>query len=256
MEGSAGMLAQATTDKQFVTFALSHWMAVAAVAVAAVLLAMAGRRLPAERRRRLGLAIVAALVLNELIYYAWTVGAYGWAAFAESYMPLHICGAAVYLLLVAAWRSNQIAYELAYFWGLAGTTQATITPNLQAAFPSYHFFQYFLTHGLIIVAAVYLTVAMRMRPARGAVLRTVILTNAYMAVVAGVNLLLRGGGLDANYMFLCRRPEGSSPMFFLPWPWYIVFLEGVAVLLVLALYLPWVLHDRRARHDGPVCGGV
>jgi uncharacterized membrane protein YwaF len=89
------------------------------------------------------------------------------------------------------------------------------------------------------VVVVYLIVAWGMHPRKGSVLRTFLITNAYMAVVAVINTALRLGGLDANYMFLCRRPEGQSPFFFLPWPWYILFLEGVALVVVTALYLPW-----------------
>jgi uncharacterized membrane protein YwaF len=35
-----------------------------------------------------------------------------------------------------------------------------------------------------------------------------------------------------------------------PWPWYLLAGELIAVLLVLLLYLPFALADRRARRAG------
>ncbi|MDY6914129.1 MAG: hypothetical protein SVT52_06725 [Planctomycetota bacterium] len=64
----------------------------------------------------------------------------------------------------------------------------------------------------------------------------------FAAAVAGANVLL-----DANYMFLCRPPDAPSPFFFLPWPWYIVFLEGVGVVFVVLAYLPLPLSARLSR---------
>jgi len=152
-------------------------------------------------------------------------------------------------VFVLAWtvaRRNWLGFEIAYFWGLGGTVQALVTPNLQALFPHYHFMQYFVTHGGILIVIVYLVAAWGMHPRKGAVLRTFLVTNAYMVAVALVNVVMRLSGLDANYMFLCHRPEGQSPFFFLPWPWYILFLEVVALVVVSALHWPWVRTIRRS----------
>jgi hypothetical integral membrane protein (TIGR02206 family) len=238
----------------FVTFSASHLAAMILTGFVAVGLALLGRALSPRRRRDLGWLLAGLLVANELIYYGWTLSVYGPAEFVARYLPLHLCGAAVFVLAYAVMRRNWLGFEIAYFWGLGGTAQALLTPNLQAAFPHYHFVQYFLTHGGILVVVVYLIVAWGMHPRKAAVLRTFLITNAYMAAVAVVNVVLRLGGLDANYMFLCRRPEGQSPFFFLPWPWYILFLEGVALVVVTALYLPWVPTVRRSASPRPARG--
>ncbi len=245
-----GLLA---ADGGFQTFSSSHLGAIGlTIGLSVVIPLLAIRLLKGKSSRRsLAAAIAAGLVVNELIYYGWHIWTGSWAGFIESILPLHLCGAAVYLLAWAAWRNNQLSYELAYFWGIGGTLQALITPNLQEPFPAYHFFQYFIVHGGIVVLVVYLTAAMGFRPLKGAVWRVFGLTNLYMLFVAAVNIALRAGGLDANYMFLCRPPEGVSPFFFLPWPWYILFLEGVALVLVGLLYGPWLLHDRKIRPGSP-----
>jgi len=230
-------------DNPFVTFGSAHVGAIAIIVAAAVALSLWARR---ARSPKVTLAIRWAIALglpaNEAVYYVYVLLHDGWHTFVTASLPLHICGAAVYLTAWTLWRRNQYTYELAWFWGLGGTLQAILTPNLAVGLPDYRFIQFFLTHGGIVIGATFATFAMGMRPRRGAILRVVVLTNLLMGVVAGLDWLL-----GANYMFLCRPPRGASPFFFLPWPWYILFLEAVGVVFVTLLYLPFVPAQRRRR---------
>ncbi len=138
-------------------------------------------------------------------------------------------------------RPNRRLYELAWFWTIGGSVQAILTPNLQHNFPSYWFIQFFISHGLAVVGVMFATFVFGLRPDKGAALRVFIITNIYMIFVACINLL-RG----SNYMFLCRRPKGASPFFFLPWPWYILFMEAVGLIICTTLlYLPFMLERKR-----------
>ena len=56
----------------------------------------------------------------------------------------------------------------------------------------------------------------------------------WLIVLIGVNLML-----GSNYMFLCQPPVTKSPFFFLPWPWYLLFLDGVALVLFYVLFMPF-----------------
>jgi len=40
-------------------------------------------------------------------------------------------------------RGRRRLYEIAYFWGLVGTFNAILTPELEVGYPAYRFFQYF-----------------------------------------------------------------------------------------------------------------
>jgi hypothetical integral membrane protein (TIGR02206 family) len=54
-----------------------------------------------------------------------------------------------------------------------------------------------------------------------------------------------------NYLFLSRKPEGGSLLDLLgPWPWYILSLEAVALLLFTILYLPFVIGRSRTGKTG------
>ena len=232
------MLAGASNS--FETFATPHVAAMVLTAAAAGALPLWARKVDsAKLTRRICLAIALGLLGNEFIFYGHALATQPLKEFARASLPIHICGAAVFLTAWTLWKRSQYVYEIAYFWGLAGTLQAVLTPNLTEGFPTYRFFQFFLAHGGIVVGVVFATWGLKMRPARGAVLRVFVITNLYTALVAGANW-----ALGANYMFLCAPPLGESPFFFLPWPWYILFLEFVALGLALLLCLPFALGDR------------
>ncbi len=115
--------------------------------------------------------------------------------------------------------------ELAYFWGLAGSTQALLTPDLPDRFPSFLFLQYIVEHGLTVVAALLLPVGLGLHPRPGALLR-VTLATVGLAVIAGIADLLTGG----DYMYLARPPASPTLLSLLgPWPWYLAGATVVAL---------------------------
>ena len=179
------------------------------------------------------------LIVNEIgvwVYRMATVQSF--SIFVQNHLPLHICGVALFVLVLVLLRRNQTLYEIGYFWGIVGTLNAVLTPQLEVGFPHYRFFQYFIVHGGIVVSVLFATWGLRMRPTLKGLLRSFLLANLYMVVIAGVNLLLK-----SNYMFICEPPATKSPFFFAPWPWYILILDGVALLLFFVVYSPFLIGD-------------
>ena len=142
--------------------------------------------------------------------------------------------------MVALVFRKRMAYEIAWFWGLAGTANALITPQLEAGFPEYRFFQYFIAHGGIVAGALFATWCLGMRPTPMSVVRAFVLLHLLCVVAFGVNL-----ALGSNYMFLMAPPDTRSPFFFAPWPWYIPILDAIALLLFFLLLLPFLVGNPR-----------
>ena len=46
-------------------------------------------------------------------------------------LPMQMCDWGMAVVIVAMWTGNQRWFEVAYFWGIGGTLQAVLTPNLQ-----------------------------------------------------------------------------------------------------------------------------
>lgn len=81
----------------------------------------------------------------------WLAGSLGNA------LPLNLCDWAQAALIVALLSRNQRAYELGYFWGLGGTLQGVITPDLPSGFPDLQFLLFMLDHAGLIAVVLYLT---------------------------------------------------------------------------------------------------
>lgn len=230
------------TPPPFQLFGTPHIVAMAAMVAVPAALSTAVRRFGSERATRATCVSLAAVILvNQVAYWIHRFVTLGGPVFVREHLPLHVCGVTVLLSVATLMWRRRPTYELVYFWGLAGASNAMVTPELAEGFPDYHFFQYFISHGGIVATAIFATWGLGMRPTPGSMVRAFVLMNVMAAVVAPLNHVL-----DANYMYLCGPPETDSPFLFLPWPWYIAWLEVLALAFFGALYLPVHL-GRRAR---------
>jgi hypothetical integral membrane protein (TIGR02206 family) len=220
----------------FVLFGRAHLIAVALVLAAPLVLAALTRR---DRRIdpaiRYGLA--AFLLPGWLSWYAVSA-VHGELSIATG-LPLNLCDWAAIALLLALVRPRQSFYELGYFWGLGGTLQGLITPDIAFGFPDAQFLCFFAEHGGVVAALLYLTLGTGMRPTWGSLPRVIFATFAYVGVAAAFDWLL-----DANYGFLRAKPPHASLMSLLsPWPWYIPELVLIGLAFVLLYYLPFAAAD-------------
>ena len=213
----------------------------------AVLLAVAlgvalcvGARLKPGRWTLVAARLIALVLLADAISFVVTeLWAGTWSPKTD--LPFALCDIAILVAAAACWWQRPLLVELTYFWGLAGTLQAVVTPDLNAGFPHLVFFQYLLGHLGIVLAALYLVIGLRIAPRPGSVMTTFAITLAYTAFVGVVDALV-----GANYMFL-RRPPGNWTLLRVlgPWPWYIASSAGVALALLVTLDLPFWLGRRR-----------
>lgn len=187
--------------------------------------------------------VIGVVLAADAITYTVALVAQGsWSA--RTSLPLALCNAGVVLASVACWWRAVALVELTYFWGLAGTVQGVITPDLNVGFPHLVFFEYVAGHLGIVVAALFLVVGMRIVPRPGAVPRVFAITVGYTTAVGLVDALT-----GANYMFL-RRPPGEWTLLRLlgPWPWYMASGAVVALVLFTLLDAPFWPARRRAAY--------
>src|SRR5205814_10196709 len=70
----------------------------------------------------------------------------------------------MFVIIVALWTGNRRWLEIASFWGIGGTLQAIITPNLRFGFPDLRFVSFFVAHCGIIIGIVFLMLVYGFRP--------------------------------------------------------------------------------------------
>lgn len=193
--------------------------------------------------------VVGAVLLADAVSFIWAVvvdGTFSW----RGSLPLALCNCAALVAAAACWWRVPVLVELTYFWGLAGTLQAVITPDLNSGFPHLVFFQYMAGHLGIVAAALFLVVGMGIVPRPHAAPRVFAITLTYTAFVGLID-----GVTGANYMFLRQPPSNWTLLKVLgPWPWYTFSAAGVALVLIVLLDMPF-WHSRRVHAGGGLESG-
>jgi hypothetical integral membrane protein (TIGR02206 family) len=206
--------------------------------------------------RRICWTIAVGIVGGSLFQHGWDLTTGAWTP--QTGLPLHLCDIGVYVtaatLVLAARRPRldavpaliQRLYDLAYFWGLGGTLQAVLTPDITAPFPHIVWFRYFVTHGGILVGVLVMTIGLGFRPHASGLARVWLTTLTLAVPVLGIDL-----ALGANYMYLCGPPENPTIIdWFGPWPWSLLTLVVVGTLLIALWYGPfWVMDRLRPRRE-------
>lgn len=220
-----------------------HLAALALTMLVPAVLAMWTRRAPDGLARRIAESLFAAMLVGETLWrlvWRWRAGD---LPPVHELAPMHLCDWALWACVAACLGRRRLAFECAYFWGLAGTLQGLVTPDLAHDFPSTHYFLFFMGHGGIVGCVLYLTASGAFRPTWGSVRRAYVGLLIYGAT-AGLYNALTG----TNYGYLRAKPGVASLLDHLgPWPWYIGSLLGVAAVNFVLLYLPWAVADRCRR---------
>jgi hypothetical integral membrane protein (TIGR02206 family) len=239
-----------------------RWTAVAAIVVTAAVLSWLLRHSAGAGRGPLvrsavcwtvaGVLLVGFVVaeLQRVFEGGWTI---------QEALPLHLCDIAIFvtagaLLEIARHgqptRLARRLFELAFVWGMAGTTQAILTPDIGPGIDDHIVssacVRYFILHGAIVLGVLLMTFGLRMRMEPGAPQRVWVTTLAVALVVMGLDWLTGG-----NYMYLMGPPAHPSIIdYFGRWPWSLLTLVGVGTGLILLCYVPFWLTQRGARRDG------
>ena len=152
----------------------------------------------------------------------------------ESSLPLHLCGLAAILSGVVIFWRKQLAYECLYFWGLTGAFHSLMTPEFTHGREGLLFYEYYLSHGGIILSAIYLSWILGMRPRKGAWWKIFLWSQLLVPIIGLINW-----SLNANYMYLCIKPIVNNPFLIGEWPWYFLGMECATIIHFFVIYLPF-----------------
>jgi hypothetical integral membrane protein (TIGR02206 family) len=224
---------------EFQPYGLPHLTVIVVTIVLPFVLAALVRRTRSRRIEKLIIAALSAvLILNYLAYLVFIrgQGVVDW----RQMLPMQMCDWGILVVIVAMWTGRQRWFEVAYFWGIGGTLQAVLTPNLRYGFPDWRFISFFTSHCGIIIGVVFLMLTRRYRPYPMSVVRVWLWTEFYFVVTLIVDEFT-----GFNYGFLLHKPEAFSILSFLSdwWPLYLLQLHGVALLFFLLLYAPFAVFD-------------
>lgn len=114
-----------------------------------------------------------------------------------------------------------------------------MTPDLSYGFPDLRFINFFMLHGGVIAAALYMTLCLGLRPVPMSTARVLAWSTVYLAVATTTNFVF-----DANFGDLRAKPSHISLFDYMaPWPFYIVQLVPIAIVSCLIIYSPFFIVD-------------
>ena len=143
-------------------------------------------------------------------------------------LPLQLCSIGVYLAAFTLVSRKKIFFDLIFYWGFVGATNAILTPDGNLFELRIFFFYSQAYHAALIFAVLWLMIKYDMRMRYGSILKVVISTNIIVVLLSILNY-----ALDSNYMFLRQIPDSVSPFLMGEWPVYIIMVQVFSIILVV-----------------------
>lgn len=157
-------------------------------------------------------------------------------------LPFQLCSISLYLCMWMLITKQSWTFEVVYFLGLGGALQALLTPELFYDFPHFRFIHFFVAHIAIILSVFYMLWVEKKSITKKSMWKAFGALQIIAIIVFLINKQTGG-----NYMFLARKPSNASIIDLLgPYPWYILSLELVVMVMFLILYAPLLIVKKKA----------
>lgn len=216
----------------FEMFSISHWMIIAILLAGSTAIFVNREKFFDKNKwRKVEIGAAFSLILIELTYHFWMYINGDWDV--SHAIPLELCSISLILTVLLLLTRKKIIYEILLFTALLGASQAIFTPALNFDFPHFRFFHFFYTHLMDIWVVLYFTWVRGYRPTIWSVVKLFVFLNVLMPIIMWINKLVGG-----NYMYLSHKPKTASLLDVLgPYPYYILSLEGLLIVLSLIVWL-------------------
>ena len=144
-------------------------------------------------------------------------------------LPFHLCGfSSVITCFILFINKKQIWFEFLFYAGVLGGLNALLTPLIDNyTGTSFFYIEYFYSHTSIIILPLYMYYYMGMELTKYSWLKSFIALNIILVFLMPFDFLM-----DANYMYLKEPPAVNHPLVSGDWPYYLVNLEFVVLILL------------------------
>ena len=200
------------------------------------------RELKNEDLIRLTLAFI--MIIADMSYF-WHKMYIG--ADIKDHLPITVCGWTAILGGFMLLSKRQTLFDIVYFFALAGSINALITPAVITDNGPAHFryYQFWIEHLSIFVAVFYMIAVHKFRPNIKSAFKSMGALIVLTLIAIYVNYNIDG----ANYLFLSSTENGDSALNFLPTNigLRILIMGSIISTLYFLAYLPWLIKDNRLK---------
>lgn len=216
--------------EDFRLFSAEHFWTLVIILCLTVLLVVFKERIKLIRGSvRLALAVL--LFLSMLVQQLWLISERAWTL--KSSLPLQLSDLAVLLAIIMLMAKSFRMFQFLYFAGIASSIQAILTPDLGPfSYPHFQYIVFFVSHGGVILACVFMIVAYHFRPSWRSLWISVLIVNGYAGCIYLFNKFI-----GSNYLYIMKKPENTSLLDYLGnWPWYLLWMEAIMIVSFIFLY--------------------
>ncbi|MBE6932615.1 MAG: TIGR02206 family membrane protein [Ruminococcaceae bacterium] len=232
---------------EFEIFTLAHFLPILVTSLIIYLIYRSRRSIREMKHEEIFRYILAfALIISEMSYYWRLIAMPSLGPNPVEHLPISVCGwVAIFGCFMVIGKSQSL-FDICYFWALAGSVFALITPTvLTYAGPTrFRYYQFWTEHLVSYIAIFYMIFVHNMRPYK------ISLPKAYialviLAVIAYYANTLIGPG--ANYLFMARPEAAPSVLDILPanFSLRLFIIAAVITALFVLVYLPWYVMDKK-----------
>lgn len=228
-----------TDSVSFTNYGFEHFISVLIVAIFGVWFLRKGKY-SWNKKQKWNNAIFLASILYGIQLFKTFIRIYLGNFDITEDLPLQLCNILPLLVIIGLHYKSRVILSVTFFWILAGTAQANITPTLLNTFPHYEAIRYWTIHMGLPVLAIYIYYALGYRFKLKDAVRSALSLNILAAIIYPINYLL-----GSNYLYLNAKPPGTTIYNLLgPWPWYIMNIEFLMLVLFSAVLIPFAIYEK------------
>ncbi|MFE8700782.1 TIGR02206 family membrane protein [Cytobacillus sp. FJAT-54145] len=215
----------------FDMFSRNHLIILGIFILITFLIFLNRKKLSDDKWRRAEIGAAFSLILIEVTNQVWMYGNGVWKLGRS--MPLELCNIGLILSVVLLLTRKKVMFEILFFIAILGATQAIVTPALKYDFPHFRFIHFFYAHMMVVWVPFYFSWAKGYSLTFKSVIKLTVFINLLLPAILFINKQA-----DGNYWFLRHKPKSTSFFDLLgPYPWYILSLEGLLIVLSLVVWL-------------------
>ncbi|NOZ74983.1 MAG: TIGR02206 family membrane protein [FCB group bacterium] len=218
------------------------WKAILTTGLGVFILLYLGKKLPPKTVEKMTRVIGIFLIFVAVGMQPYEMWVGKWTV--QSSLPLQMCGISAWLSGFALLYKPMWIYYIVFYWGIPGAFHSLMTPEFTLGTQGIFFYEYYISHGGIILAALWATLILKRRPAEWSWLKMFAWTQLVLPVIGSINWLL-----DANYMYICKPPIVDNPFIVGQFPYHLIVLEFAALLHFMIVYAPFGISRWRKKHQ-------
>ena len=153
-------------------------------------------------------------------------------------LPLHLCGISSLVIIYIMFKYNQSMYEYLVLLGIPSAIHSILTPQFINGWDGYYFPEFYLSHGAILLAPLYLSINYGYKLRLNSWVKAFRNGLLLACLIGAINLTIGYFyGITPNYLYLCEAPIADNPLLFTTqWPYYFFVLVMFMFIHIIIIY--------------------